>query len=323
MEEIIFKHLNRERLTSAEQAKLENWLTTDPKNPKVFNQLKLNLNGATPGELKNMKDEVWKHLSDKIEQPEPNQSVFSWLKIAAVIILTIGLGAVAYFETSTLNRGKEETRFIIEKESLNGQKLSFILPDGSSVKLNAGSKILFPKEFDHNSRNIELVGEAYFDVVRDESRPFLISTENFEVEVLGTSFNVKAYPDDDIMAVAVRSGKVNVEIGPSADEFLLGTEEMVSYLVEENRSKKEQLSDSQLVFGWTEKKLIYENAQITEIFKDLSRWYGVEFEVIRSLDYSKRISGRYDNPSLIDVLNSLSFAYEFEFLINDKKIIIK
>ena len=87
--------------------------------------------------------------------------------------------------------------------------------------------------------------------------------------------------------------------------------------------KKELLDDSQLVFGWTEKKLIYENAKITEIFKDLSRWYGVEFEVIKSLDYSKRISGRYDNPSLIDVMKSLSFAYEFEFLMDEKRIIIR
>ncbi len=81
---------------------------------------------------------------------------------------------------------------LIEKVSLPGQKITTILPDGTHVKLNADSKIIVPSRFSGDRREVTLIGEAFFDVARDESKPFLINTENMKVEVLGTSFNVSA-----------------------------------------------------------------------------------------------------------------------------------
>ncbi len=324
MEEIIFKQLSNERLSGAEKEILERWLD-DPKNIKVYNQMKINMNGPSQVELEAMMGDVWEELSPHIIKDAKTKKIRrlpDWLKVAASFLLISFLGAFIYFETKSTDREEITERLMIEKESLLGQKLTFSLPDGSSVKLNAGSKLIFPEKFDEQSREVKLEGEAFFDISRDINRPFRINTKDFKVEVLGTSFNVKAYANDE-SSVAVKSGKVSVELFDDDTRFLLDPNEIVSYFPTTDKLEKYKLEDTQWVFGWTEKQLIYKNSNIDHILKDLSKWYGVEFEIQRRLNTSKTISGKYDNPPLFEVMESLSFAYDFKFEIEKSKVIIR
>ena len=324
MEEIIIKQLSKERLSGEEKETLERWLD-DPNNVKIYNQMKLSINGPTQEDFEEMMGEVWSDLSPHVYQKNKLSRVRhfpDWLKIAATFLLVSFIGAFVYFQSTNAFKEVATDRLVIEKESLLGQKLTFLLPDGSSVKLNAGSKLIFPEQFDANSREVRLIGEAFFDVKKDSQRPFRINTQDFNVEVLGTSFNVKAYPND-ASSVAVKTGKVSVELFSDDTRFLLDPNEIVSYTPSADKVEKYTLEDVQLIFGWTDKQLIYNNSNIEHILKDLSKWYGVEFEIKRTLNKSKTISGRYDNPPLIEVMESLSFAYDFEFVIEKNKVIIK
>ncbi|EJW92056.1 anti-sigma factor, partial [gut metagenome] len=100
----------------------------------------------------------------------------------------------------------------IQTETTFGEKKEITLADGSCVILNACSKLQYPNQFTDNYRNIKLNGEAYFQVAPNPDKPFRIKTPHFGVEVLGTKFNVKSYPDDQIQSVEVENGKVQVDL---------------------------------------------------------------------------------------------------------------
>ena len=183
----------------------------------------------------------------------------------------------------------------IEKEAENGQKLTFDLPDGSIVKLNSGSKLIFPKTFNEDHRKVTLIGEAFFDVRRDTSRPFEIVSEQLYVKVLGTSFNVKAYPNDKENNVAVKSGKVEVRTLSNSNSAILNKSEMAVFNQENKSFSSLPVVDSVAVFGWTEQQLIFHNQRIDEIFNVMERWFNVNIEEIpinfNILSITSRLSG--------------------------------
>ncbi len=322
MEEILLKQLNREQLSNAEREAFERWID-DPKNVRVYNQLKLELNGPSDLQMESMMGEVWGVLAKEMHSGQSKRLInfLSWIKIAAILLLATLTGALIHLQ---LYPAADEISdgLLIEKESLYGQKLNFTLPDGTLVKLNSGSKLIYSSDFGLEKREVSLVGEAFFDVKPDPEHPFMITTSDLGVKVLGTSFNVSVYPEEEA-SVAVKSGKVSVELFADETTLQLDPDEIVSYSQANKKIEKYLLDDNQLVFGWTEKKLIYRNSDINHILEDLSRWYGVEFEIIKALDQTKTISGRYDNPPLMEVMESLSFAYDFEYSIEKNSVIIK
>ena len=325
MENIILKFINREKLTQEEEVKLERWLALD-KNRKVYNQLKLNIKGPAPVRMEEMKSEVWGDLSSKIERPlkhsAPRQRQLSfWVKVAAAIVFILGFGSLIYFNAVKQKPQSYSAKVVMEKESLYGQKLTFSLPDGTIVKLNAGSRLSYPKEFSPGEREITLVGEAFFDVSRDETKPFIIRTPDLEVQVLGTSFNVRAYEGEDISKVAVATGEVAV--GPTAGSYenlLPGN--MISY----SRSSGQMHAsdyDADLELGWKDNLLVFQKEKLAGVLTKLSRWYGVEFVLLKDFDDKEDYSGKYDNPSLEQVLSGLSFVFDLKYSIDQNKVFIK
>lgn len=260
----------------------------------------------------------------QIRQPSGSNRIW-FAKVAAVFILTIlSVGLVYYIHLQG-----ESTEVIVENNVKENQiktagrkmKPAFMLSDGTFVRLNAESSIEFPEYFDSLQREVVLKGEAYFEVAPDSNRPFVIHCDEITVTVLGTSFNISAYKDDKKAQVAVKTGKVLVR--KSADQTeqskLLEVGEMVSLYKDSGKMIKTSF-DQDLMFGWTEGKIVFKDADISEIVKKLERWYDVDISVKLSQKIQRGYSGRFSNVALEYILEGIGFSLGFQYEINGRNV---
>lgn len=258
--------------------------------------------------IKDDKDN-YKHIGVK--------KVFPWSKLAAAVFVPILIGTLvfSYFyrtETSTL-----QAEYLTKTNPI-GVKTTFRLNDGTVVKLNAGGSLRFPDEFSEDKRLVYLDGEAFFEVVREESRPFLVVTNEVVTKVLGTSFNVKSNMEDQSVEVALVTGKVSVS-DQNGNSFVLQPSEMVTF-ARDNIGKKR--FDHDLVVGWTLNKLVFAKASAREVMSKLENWYGVEFILRDGYMFKEDFTGVFENESLEIVLKGIAYTSDFIYEIKDKTIII-
>lgn len=215
----------------------------------------------------------------------------------------------------------------IEKRAPLGQKLTVKLEDGSLVKLNAGSRIIYPKNFNDSIREILLEGEAFFQVSKNPQRPFVVKSKNLITTVLGTSFAVKAYEEEPQIQVAVLTGKVLVkkkvrsETEDGKDSIYLLPNEALTYSIKNSELKKTAFNYNKS-FSWKDNVLYFEDAGFKEITATLSKWYGKKFEINTAINQQKDFSGRYEGQSLEMVLEGISFTFGVHYKITDSKVII-
>lgn len=210
----------------------------------------------------------------------------------------------------------------LTKRSPMGQKIITWLEDGTKVHLNSGSSIEYTKKFSDSSRLVHLKGEAYFEVTKDVNRPFIVKTGKVKTTVLGTMFNVRAYPDDDKIEVAVAEGKVKVENDKSISstfEYTITRNQMASFNIPDQIAVKKDF-DPDEILAWTKGIIRFKDANINEIISTLERWYGVTFVINSDLNPDKDFSFSYKNKSLEEILKGLSFAFAFDYKINDKTV---
>ncbi|WKN44184.1 FecR family protein [Tunicatimonas pelagia] len=248
------------------------------------------------------------------------------MAIAASFILMVGLVYVAYDYLAN----KELPSVVYEsivKETKNGQKLTVFLADGSKVILNSGSKISYTKPFQPNQRAVILEGEAFFEVVKDSLRPFQVISGELTTTVLGTSFNVMAYPTDSLFSVSLATGKVRMgyeSIGESLNPevYHLAPGEQVHYDRNQRNASKE-LFDTDKVLAWKAGVIYLENANQATVLKILERWYGIPIKVDGGDPKAWNVNAKFDNQSLKSVLTSLSYINGFSFQINEDHVLIK
>ena len=327
MDQLISKYLNN-TLTKEETQKLESWLRQDVKNRIEFENIVAHLSHQD-GELATIKEQVFSRVVNQKDQNIKlnfNQKLRYITRVAAVFVVVFGVALYLVLNDESIDRSNEvsQQQLInqIEKETAFGQQLSFKLPDGTMVKLNAGSKLVFPKQFSQERREVSLIGEAFFDVERDETRPFLIKTNKINVSVLGTSFNVRSYGNEANVLVGVKTGRVMVSTEDGKEEVILAQRDLADYSLATHKITKEVIEENALVFGWMDRELILKDYNIDRIMDEVSRWFDVQFDVRSSLDKKRKFTTRYKDPTLKSVMESLSYAYEFDYQIDNKTITI-
>ncbi|MDW7690893.1 FecR family protein [Flammeovirgaceae bacterium SG7u.111] len=253
-------------------------------------------------------------------------------KVAASIIFIIALSIGYYSLEGELNNAlssrEEGAISYVTKKTARGQKLTITLIDGTVVKLNAESSIKIPSDFGVDARNVILTGEAFFKVTKDSLIPFIINSDGLVTKVLGTSFNIRSYPEENIEKVTVVTGKISVKNTSYNKDILLKE----SFLLPNqsllyDKDKKEELINRNVdvgeELGWVEGVLRYDNVDLDKILKDLERWYDVDFEVSTKVDQNGIYTGSFDNQSLENVLQGLSFMSKgFEYKIEGKKVFL-
>lgn len=184
-------------------------------------------------------------------------------------------------------------------QTLTGMEYMLTLSDGTRVFLNAETKLKFPTKFRKEERVVVLEGEAYFEVSKDAAHPFIVKANGVDVKVLGTSFNLRSYSDENSIATTLVSGKVAVSAGENSEEIVPG--EQVVYMKETGKMEVKPV-DVTLYTAWHTGKFIFRNETLEEMMSYLARWYGVEYRFIdegaKKLQIGARLD-RYNNMNPI------------------------
>lgn len=257
--------------------------------------------------------------------PRAHQSGLWWRIAAAVAILLIAsfFGYQKIMKDAAEEALSQRKPVYIEKVNPKGQKTLFMLPDGSTVKLNAESKLVYPDTFATDIREVTLVGEAFFDVKENPAKPFIVKTAHLQTRVLGTSFNIKAYPDENSHEVALVTGKVQINdnTDPSTEMILSPNELAIYNNVQKNINKTKFNPATKL--AWRDNTIYFDNSNFAEIIKTLERWYGVNFILPQDMEIQDKFTGVYRDKSLEQVLDGISFSLDFQFKIDNKIVFIK
>ncbi len=217
----------------------------------------------------------------------------------------------------------EATNALIIKNTPNKRMFRTRLADGSFVHLNAVSSISYPKKFSSSSREVEIIGEAYFDVKREEDRPFTIKVKDYTIAVLGTSFNIRAYDDEETFSVTVESGSVKVGFLQGIKEPVILTKNQKLLFSQTDNSLRILEVNPENELSWRKGILRFDSTPMKSVEKMLERWYGVEVIIEDKSIYKKSLNGIHQNENIKSVLESLTFATGTQYEIKDNKIIIK
>ncbi len=263
----------------------------------------------------------------------------SWMKVikyAAAIILLLSVTLNIYM----LNRDNDKSPILAYTELAKpdsifqevyvakGAKSKITLPDSSTVWLNSNSRIKFPLAFSEGVRLVELSGEAYFDVSKDSSRPMIVSVgSDYFIKVLGTQFNVRAYNNEDEIYATLYSGKINI-VSPSKNNK---QEKVICEMTPNQKSiikgnkiltQDVQLFGMEKISSWKKGILYFDETPMLDVIKNLERWHGLEFEITDKnvLDYT--ITAKFDNESIVQILEMIKLCAPIDYRIEDKTAIL-
>ena len=239
--------------------------------------------------------------------------IYSWgLKIAAVLIIGLVFSNI-FFSMKTNPNQRQLSESLQTITSPYGARTNITLPDGSIVWLNSGTTLTFPSSF-NKKRPVKLVGEAYFEVVKND-QPFIVSTQYGEVEVKGTSFNVKAFSDDNSFVTTLEEGIVTVKGKNTADEVTLSPGQQA-----EQTDKGFSVSNVETRFytSWKEGKLIFSKEPFPSLIKKLERWYNVKIDYTDPRLNQVWYTGTIEMESISEVMEMISKASPVSYSFNNK-----
>jgi ferric-dicitrate binding protein FerR (iron transport regulator) len=266
-------------------------------------------------EKKSIKQDIFTNIKRSNISKKSN---FHKYAIAASIVVFI---SVFVFNIKNGENQKSIVNNIV-KEAKYGQKFEIILPDGSKVFLNSGSKIIYPEKFTKNSRAVTLEGEAFFDVIKNPKKPFVITSSNLKTTVLGTTFNVEAYSELKEIKVTLATGKVSIDVA-GKNVILFPAQQAV--FSKTNKIIKTHKVDLAKYLDWKNNVLRFENATLGEAVKKLEKWYNVDIELENENLSECKFTGTFKNEDLKTVLESLIFVKEgMNYVITpNNKVILK
>tara|TARA_R110002050_G_scaffold172142_1_gene304389 strand:+ start:22009 stop:23031 length:1023 start_codon:yes stop_codon:yes gene_type:complete len=324
--EIIKKYL-RGRFSLDDKAAVDEYFTNEQHEQKLTQTLSDHFDELeTTGAAKNLSPMLEK-INHKIRLRSAKQNPFRRLwqvyaKAAAILLVPLMVATFYFYQ----NQDHATADTWVEIHSPYGARTQFSLPDGSTGWLNSGSVIKYPSHFQAN-RKVDLNGEAYFDVVKNPRSPFLVHSGSIDIKVLGTSFNIVSYDLDSVSEVVVTSGEVEVVANnKNMKQHLLPNERLVFNNLR-NSAEKSKV-DVQNYTSWTTGKLIFQNDQLDEVTRKLSRFYNVNFTVKANVDRGQSFRAIMEKENLEEVLRYMKLTMNIDYEIlerrtNDKGLVAK
>jgi len=283
--------------------------------------------------------------SDAIEVEPPIKRKSIRMKYSIGLIAALLIIVSAWFLYSPpVENGTSVFNEVVTKK---GSQTYVKLPDGTQVWLNSDSKLSYPNEFDAAVREVELTGEAYFEVTGNKARPFIIHAGSTNVKVLGTAFNLRAYPDEQEIETTLIHGVVEVTLDQQPGNIIqmnagekLSVRNTAENKVDEDapeadlpvREKEPVLLLSKtLVFPadsvaletvWRENRLAFDADNFGKMISKLSKWYNVEFVVNDPALYTMNFTAVFENKSIEQVLDALQYTGKFTYRIQDNTVYI-
>jgi transmembrane sensor len=279
-----------------------------------------------------LKPAVYSNKSDK--KPARVKNIFIYSAAAIVLFLIAGF---VWLNSNKRNALSAPEKKYSEISSPFGSKTKLVLPDSTVVWLNAGSKLTYNEHFGITNRNTTLIGEAFFDV-KKSTVPFTIRANNIQIKVLGTAFNVKAYPEDKTTETSLLRGRVEVTLDKRPGErIVLKPNEKLIVANEKLDVKPEvQKKDPKVVIdeltrindttivetSWVHNELIFQDETLREVAHKMERWYGFTIEIADEEIANERLSGTFTTETIQEALTALQYSTKFHYSIKGKQVTI-
>jgi ferric-dicitrate binding protein FerR (iron transport regulator) len=331
LQELMTRSLSGEA-TAEELQELESMLAADGKALSRYKLLQQFWNRhdavsqqAVEDALSNMLGKLNLVPTALVIQPS-NRKLWRRLSAAAAVIIAIGALTLWYMSGSSKQAAANPLANLVEKHNARGTKSTIELNDGSKIWLNADSKIQYPEVFTGNTREVYLNGEAFFEVAKNPSRPFIIHLANGTVRVLGTSFNIRAYDNEKIVETSVATGKVAFIPKQHGQHKPLDT-----VFITPNNKVRYVLDDELLNIvptlaaedkAWTEGRLIFKALTLEEIALELERNFGKKVTFMDDVPKSYRLTGSFQNNNLDEIMYYLSQTKDFYYRITNSELLI-
>lgn len=310
-ENILLKYLDGTQ-TESEQAEVEEWLAASPENEKVLEQLYFTLQVTN---RLHVMESVNPELSlirfkSRIQKQNKKVSLYrTWSvmqKVAAVLFIPVLVLSAYLF----MQVGEKQVR-MIEVRTNPGVVSKFELPDGTKVWLNAGSTLSYPENFWPERRLVQLTGQGYFEVTKNPDKPFIVEVDpTYSVEVLGTTFNISAYKDDEIIETTLVEGsvKLNISAGSGKEVYqILKPNEKAEFFRTTNKLNIESVN-ADYDTAWRNGEMIFRNNSMGQVLRMLSRHYNVQFDVKDKDVLNSIITARFKDEQLPQVMEYLKLA---------------
>ncbi|MBE5320980.1 FecR family protein [Pedobacter sp. MR2016-19] len=328
--ELLGKQLAGE-ISPDESIELKSVLAGSASHRTEYELLQTYFNGETV-EDENV-DQVFNRIKAQITVPgEPGLTVIKnkpyniWLKIAAVVAIVIA-GALVY-NREAIFFNKTDRLELTQALTKAAEVKTIVLADGSTVKMNSGSSLKYPEHFTAGTRDIYLSGEAFFNVKKDPEHPFIVHTEQLAVKVLGTAFDVKAYPNDTFTETTLIRGKVSISLKNNIKQtFILKPND--KFTLSDGKGSISRLTlfsgagaDKVIETAWLNHELIFKNNRFYEVAKLFERWYGIKISFKEQELKEIQFTGHFEKESLTEALNVLKLIDNFNYSVNGKNVYI-
>lgn len=309
----VLKQFSAHSYASPVKEKVQRWLIDDTwtaeKNNAlhtIWNQIQTAPNESTGRSFRKVNHKI-KRIENKGMRINPPPT---WLRYAAVVVLVFSIGGGYFF----LNREVE----MVKVFTANKERKKCILPDGTTVVLNAGSQLAYPSRFEAKARDVCLEGEAFFIVVRDTARPFSVQTSALSVKVLGTEFNISAYPAHESTTATLSSGSIQIflKTGKRDAGYILEPDQEFVYNKTDQSVRIYKSSDE--VASWKEGRLIFQDVALHDILDTLERRFDVTIlydkRKLSNRSYMVKFRPHESLENILNVLQDLAgdFVYRIE-----------
>lgn len=302
------------RVTAKEAEQVVDWLDADEAHVKEFMAL------HKAFDISVMNQSAAQTLQKRAKQMKLRSVGIELAKVAAVICIVFGVQYILNFkkklvEAVTDNLCLNQTLYVPA-----GQRAELILPDSTKVWLNAHSKLVYPLSFHKDTRSVELSGEAYFEVRRNEKVPFVVKTSKVDIKVLGTEFNVSAYEEDADFEVALLKGKVLLESSRLQEPHSMKPGEMFFFKDGQYYSGLIQNPD---YFKWKEGLICFRNEPISDIIDKLSLYFDVKIQHQSQAFLKERYTGKFRSKDGVEqVLKVLQMEHHFHYVKDNEQNVI-
>lgn len=329
IDELITTYLT-DGLDVESQKQLQDWLASSPENKKYFLRMQevwfASIHHDTMKRFN--KDDAYQRFLIRTAREKARSSIparkrkvslIPYLYGAAAVILLFLVSLVSYWKGESQLKNQFAD---ITIEAPFGSKIKMYLPDSSLVWLNAGSRIIYSQGFGVNERNIQLTGEGYFEVTRNEKLPFEVNTQELQVKVLGTKFNFKNYPDDEEASVCLLEGKVLVNNATRANNKVNLLPNQKIFLSKKTGSMRIAKTNARYSAEWTKGFLFFDEELLLDIIKKLERSYDVKITLKDKSLETFRFYGniiRKEN-TIEDVLEMLASTDKLNYKMQGKEI---
>ncbi|MGS2761875.1 FecR family protein [Sinomicrobium sp. M5D2P9] len=332
--EILFKKFRDNTISEEEYHRLMDWIKESGSESRMqkwmdehWEGLKKNQDHPEREIVSDTRFEQMLEKADKrrrIHRPGNGKTGYRYYQVAAILVLLLSVSGIWYYQN------KEEPLpppAMVTQHISSGEKATITLPDGTVVRLNSNTELVFPDRFSGNAREVMLRGEAFFEVVKDKEHPFLVKTGELTTRVLGTSFNVKAYENEEEVEVSVATGLVEVSKGKTGKEneekqhVLLNPSQQAVYREDDQDFITREVDIASIAI-WKDGILSFNRTPLDQAAKMLERWYGVKV-ILKNPGLKKCvITGDHKNQGLSSVLHSFQYSLGVSYEITKDTVII-